>query len=170
VPTYYRLARWRRSLRFAALFSLAISTWIGVPRAIPFAAETGAAPSNPVEFLSIIKGYRSGVREPLQVVIRSEAEWLELWRKHSNDLYTTPPVVLFDQEIVAAIFLGEKPTGGYDVTIVRAERNGDELVIYYQEKAPAPGSIVTQAFMQPFHIVRFLSKDIGPKVTFRRES
>jgi len=117
-----------------------------------------------------MKGYLSGIREPLQKVVRNQAEWLELWRKHTSDFNTTPPTVLFDQEIVAAVFLGDKPTGGYDVTIVRAERSGDELVIYYLEQAPPPGGIVTQAFMQPFHIVRIPSKDVGPKVTFRRES
>ena len=134
------------------------------------AAETDASPSVPVEFLSVIKGYRSGVREPLQVLIRNQADWSELWRKHATDFNATPPVVLFDQEIVAAIFLGAKPTGGYDVTIVRIEQKGEEVTVYYQETVPPPGSIATQAFVQPFHIVRFSNRDIGAKVTFRRES
>jgi hypothetical protein len=75
--------------------------------------------------------------------------------------------VVFDLEIVAAIFLGEKPTGGYDVTILRAEQSGDELIIEYQERSPAPGSITIQVFQQPFHIVR-INREVGPKVTFRR--
>jgi len=69
-----------------------------------------------------------------------------------------------------AIFLGEKPTGGYDITITRIERSGDELVINYQEKVPTPGGILVQAFTQPFHMVRIPSKEIGAKVTFRRMS
>jgi hypothetical protein len=123
--------------------------------------------ATPVSFLNIAKGYRSGVREPLQTVVRSQAEWLALWRRHSNDLNATPPAVVFDLEIVAAIFLGEKPTGGYDVTILRAEQSGDELIIEYQERSPAPGSITIQVFQQPFHIVR-INREVGPKVTFRR--
>jgi hypothetical protein len=124
-------------------------------------------PATPVSFLNIVKGYRSGIREPLQTVVRSQAEWLTLWRRHSNDLNASPPTVSFDLEIVAAIFLGEKPTGGYDVTILRAEQSGDELMIDYQEKTPAPGSIVIQVFQQPFHIVR-MNREVGSKVTFRR--
>src|SRR5262245_50495020 len=49
------------------------------------AAETNAKPMSPVDFQSVNKGYRSGVREPLQSVVRNQAEWLELWRKHATD-------------------------------------------------------------------------------------
>jgi len=134
------------------------------------AAESPRKPYSPVTFQTVSKGYRSGAREPQQIVLRNQAEWSELWRKHSNELYSTPPTVLFDQEIVVAVFLGEKNTGGYDITIVRAERNDDELVIHYQEKTPAPGSMLIQAFMQPFHIVRINKSDLSAKVSFRRES
>jgi hypothetical protein len=131
------------------------------------AAVVKMQPAIPVGVQNIVKGYRSGIREPLQTVVRSQAEWLTLWRRHSNDLNATPPAVVFDLEIVAAIFLGEKPTGGYDVTILRAGQSGDELIVEYQEKTPAPGSINIQVFQQPFHIVR-INREVGPKVTFRR--
>jgi hypothetical protein len=134
------------------------------------AAEISAKPMTPVDMQQVSKGFRSGVREPQQSVIRTESEWLELWRKHSNEFHTTPPTVLFDQEVAVAVFLGEKNTGGYDLTIVRAERNDDELVIYYQETSPAPGAMLIQAFMQPFHIVRINRQDLSAKVIFRRES
>lgn len=133
------------------------------------AAEGAKKPLTQVGFQNVLKGYRSGIREPLQVVIRSQAEWSALWRKHSSELYSTPPTVLFDQEIAVAVFLGEKTTGGYDITIVRAEQNADELVIHYQEKTPAPGSPAIQVFQQPFHIVR-INREVGSKVTFRRAS
>ena len=127
-------------------------------------------PLTVVDVKSVNKGYGSGVREPQQSLIRTQAEWLELWRKHTNDFNATPPTIFFDQEVVAAVFLGEKPTGGYDITIVRAERSDEELIIYYREKAPAPGSILVQVFTQPFHMVRINRQDLATKVTFRRES
>ena len=131
------------------------------------AADIKMQPATPVGVQNIVKGYRSGVREPLQIVVRSQAQWITLWRRHSNDLNATPPAVVFELEVVVAIFLGEKPTGGYDVTILRAEQSGDELIIDFQEKIPAPGSINIQVFQQPFHIVR-INREVGPKVTFRR--
>jgi hypothetical protein len=130
-------------------------------------ADIKMQPATPVSVQNIVKGYRSGVRESLQIVVRSHAEWLTLWRRHSSDLNASPPAVVFDLEIVAAIFLGEKSAGGYDVTILRAEQSGDELLIEYQEKTPAPGSINILVFQQPFHIVR-INREVGPKVTFRR--
>ena len=160
------------SIRFVAwlLFIVLIAFGSANGVAVAIAAEIGTKPASTVNFQSISKGYRSGVREPRQAVVRSQAEWLELWRTHSNELYSTPPTVLFDQEMVVAIFLGEKPTGGYDITITRTERSGDELVIYYQEKVPTPGSMLVQAFTQPFHMVRIPSKDVGARVIFRRVS
>lgn len=131
------------------------------------AAEIKSQTPTQVSFLNVVQGLRSGVREPLQTVVRNQADWTALWRRHANDLNSTPPTVLFDQEIAAGVFLGQKPTGGYGVTILRAEQSADELVIYYQEKTPAPGSMVIQVFEQPFHIVR-MHRVVGSNVTFRR--
>ena len=135
------------------------------------AAEITMKPATRVTFQTVSKGYRSGVREPQQIVVRSQAEWNALWGKHvsSETKPAPPPVIDFAKELVVGIFLGEKPTGGYDTTIVRAEQSDDTLVIYYQEKTPASGSMVIQVFMQPFHIVR-MNREVGSKVTFRRES
>lgn len=135
------------------------------------AAEVNLKPATKIIWLTVGKGYRSGVREPLQVTARSQSEWNTIWRKHASVESSSPPppAIDFDKEIVVGVFLGEKPTGGYDTTIVRAEQSNDELVIYYQEKAPAPGNMLVQAFMQPFHIVR-VDKEVSAKVTFRRES
>ena len=75
----------------------------------------------------------------------------------------------FNREIVVAIFLGEKPTGGFAVEIVRVGRQNGEFVVDYKEINPASGAMVTQALTQPFHIVR-IDGEVGTKVTFRRES
>ena len=135
------------------------------------AAEITMKPPTRVTFQTISKGYRSGVREPQQIVVRSQAEWNALWGKHvsTETKPAPPPVIDFAKELVVGIFHGEKPTGGYATTIVRAEQSDDTLVIYYQEKTPAPGSMVIQVFMQTFHIVR-MNREVGSKVIFRRES
>ena len=127
-------------------------------------------PTVPVTYRSVGKGYRSGVRAPMQIVVRSQNEWSALWRQHAvNDPSSRPaPAVDFDKEVVVALFLGEKPTGGYDVQISRAEQTQDGLTIYYREKSPLPGGMVTQALTQPFHIVRIIG-EVNSEVIFRRE-
>ena len=135
------------------------------------ATEIAMKPTLPVSFRSVGKGYRSGVRAPLQVVARSQNDWTALWRQHvSDDLSSRPPPAIdFEKEVVVALFLGEKPTGGYDVQISRAEQTNDGLIIYYREKDPSPGGMVIQALTQPFHIVRIIG-EVNSEVIFRRES
>jgi len=117
------------------------------------------------------KGDRSGIRGPLQTVIRNQDEWKAFWKRHSF-IDTNPalaPIIDFEREMVVGIFLGEKHTGGYEVEIVRAERSDSALYFYYREKSPPPGAIVTQALTQPFHLVK-LAKYENLQVIFRRDS
>jgi hypothetical protein len=128
-------------------------------------------PFNQVSFQSIDKGSRSGVRDPLQTVVRGPAEWKTLWQKHASIKPNPPPTpaVDFSKDIVAGVFLGEKPTGGYDIAIIRIEQSHNALVIEYREKNPVPGSIVTQALTQPFHIVKVFGAS-SLRASFRRAS
>lgn len=120
---------------------------------------------------TVAKGYRSGIREPLQTVIRNQGEWNVFWKRHSSrDTHSAlAPSVDFDREMVVGIFLGEKNTGGYGVEIVRAERRDSSLYFYYREEIPPPGAIVTQALTQPFHLVKVMKYD-NMQVIFRRDS
>jgi len=125
----------------------------------------------PLSIATVVRGHRSGIREPLQTVIRKQDEWNAFWKRHSS-IETNPqlaPSVDFDREMVVGIFLGEKPTGGYEVEIVRAERRDSSLYFYYREKSPPPGAMVTQALTQPFHLVRVAKYD-NPQIVFRRDS
>jgi hypothetical protein len=125
----------------------------------------------PLSIATVEKGYRSGIRGPLQAVIRNPDEWNAFWKRHSStDTHPAlPPIVDFDRELVVGIFLGEKPTGGYQVEIVRGERRDSSLYFYYREESPRPGAMVTQALTQPFHLVK-VAKYQNPQVIFRRDS
>jgi subtilisin family serine protease len=51
---------------------------------------------------TIEKGYRSGVRESLQLVIRNQDEWNAFWKRHSS-IDTNPPpspIIEFNREMV----------------------------------------------------------------------
>ena len=135
------------------------------------AAQPSTKSTVEVSFQTIAKGYRSGVRESLQVVASNRAEWDALWKRHVS-IETNPaptPAINFDKEIVIGVFLGEKPTGGYDVEIIRVEQTDGALVLHYREKSPLPGSIAIQALTQPFHIIQVV-RDDNLKPTFRRAS
>ena len=133
--------------------------------------ETAPTSTIQVAFQTIAKGNRSGVREFLQQVTRNQTEWATLWQRHiaTETNPSAPPVVDFNKEFVIAIFLGEKPTGGYAVEMTFIERKDRDLVVSYKEFQPALGAMTTQALTQPFHMVR-VAKNGEPNVMFRRES
>src|SRR5262245_4048172 len=118
---------------------------------------------------NLLKGYSSGVREPLKIVIQTQDQWNSLWKRHSSVLAISSPApqVDFATEMVAVIFLGEKSTGGYDVEITKAERNDSTLYLYYRERSPSWGGLVTQALTQPYHVVKLAKQDVPP--VFLRE-
>ena len=135
------------------------------------ATEIAVKPTYPAIFRSVGKGYRSGVRLPLQAVARSQNEWDAIWQQHlPSDAGARPaPSVDFEREIVVALFLGDKPSGGYDVRISRAEQSHGTLTIHYQERNPPSGGMVTQPLSQPFHIVRIIG-EVTSAVVFHRDS
>ena len=113
---------------------------------------------------TLVQGSSSGVDAPREVVVRSPAEWAALWKAHAAP--QTAPVVDFSTNVVAAVFLGTRPTAGFRVDIVGARREADVLVIEYAERAPGADSIVAQVLTAPFHIVTLPRYD-GP-IRFRK--
>ncbi|MDI5897033.1 protease complex subunit PrcB family protein [Flavobacterium yafengii] len=67
----------------------------------------------------------------------------------SNDIQTSNFIVLN---------MGEKTSGGYSIgidTVVETDKN---IVITIKETSPEPGSMITQAFTNPFCVVKINSK------------
>jgi hypothetical protein len=142
-----------------------------VSSALAMDQEKTRKAETPLSIATVEKGDRSGIRGPLQTVIRNQDEWKALWRRHSSTDTNPPPapIIDFNREMVVGIFLGEKPTGGYEVEIVRAELSDSSLYFYYLEKSPPPGAMVTQALTQPFHLMK-VAKYQYQKIIFRRDS
>jgi hypothetical protein len=63
-----------------------------------------------------------------------------------------PPDVDFKKEMVLAVFMGERYTGGYAVEIKDAVEDKGKLVVTVVERSPGPADIVTQAITNPFHV------------------
>jgi hypothetical protein len=101
---------------------------------------------------TVAQGAYSGISDASEVVVRSPAEWNALWKAHAG--LQPIPAVDFSQELVAAVFLGTRPSGGFGVEILGTRREAAALVIEYRERVPAASDIVTQALTSPFHIVK----------------
>jgi hypothetical protein len=67
----------------------------------------------------------------------------------SNDIQTANFVILN---------MGQKTTGGYKIGIENVVETDKNIIITIKETIPEPGGMVTQAFTNPFCVVRINSK------------
>ena len=109
------------------------------------------------------RGSRGGKEAFTVVVARTPSAWRALW-----DGIGRPPPVEFDASrgIAAAVFLGQRRTGGYAIAIESVERRGAFMVVRFQEVRPAPDAMVTMALTSPY-LIRMIPKTELP-IAFER--
>ncbi len=100
---------------------------------------------------TVDKGEQSNIDEAKQVVVRTEAEWTRLWQQHSPD--RKRPAVDFSKEMVVGVFMGSRPTAGYNVSIVSTFAKDGNVLVRYQESTPRPGAMTAQVLTFPYHLV-----------------
>lgn len=123
-----------------------------------------AALAQGASFTTVAKGDASNQLTGRQVAIRTTAEWQALWKDHAPG--EKPPVVDFGSRMVVGVFLGSKPSTGYQVEVVGVQSEGDTLIVNYLERQPARGMLTAQVLTEPFHLVT-VPKHGGP-VKFNR--
>lgn len=57
-------------------------------------------------------------------------------------------------DTIVTIHGGEKPTGGWEITVARVERVGKACAVHYRVEGPPADAIVTQALTYPYTRVR----------------
>jgi hypothetical protein len=102
-------------------------------------------------FTSVAKGDLSGQQIAKQITIRTPAEWKALWKDHSPT--EKMPVIDFTKSMVVGIFLGSKPSAGYEVEIVGVRAQEKDLVVEYVQKQPGRGTLAAQVLTEPYHLV-----------------
>lgn len=99
-----------------------------------------------------------GFEKAAEKVIRTEAEWTEVWKAIESTRVPRPPPdpVDFSKSCLIGVFAGERRTGGYSLAIQAVTRkpDGKTLLVDVRESGPAKGKMVTQAFTSPYVIVR----------------
>lgn len=113
---------------------------------------------------TVARGHASQIETFREVVVRTPDEWQALWREHAGA--AKPPEIDFSTAMVVAVFLGTRPTSGYEVELVAIRPEGERLVAEYVELRPPPGAVTLQVLTSPFHIVRTGRRN--QPVVFRR--
>jgi PrcB C-terminal len=129
--------------------------------AIAFAA---AVQSGAVDFIA--RDSMSGVDEPRQAAAVTAGEWAALWRQHAPD--KPLPKVDFTTRSVVAIFLGSRPTAGYDLEILGTKREGDTVVVEWAEVRPKQGLLLAQVLTSPALIATIPKTPGAGTIAFRK--
>jgi hypothetical protein len=106
-----------------------------------------------LKFVEIAKGAYSGFSQEKHTVIKTDADWQNLWDSHSRNVMPQPaaPAVDFKKNMVVAVFLGMRSSGGYSITIDKIEDAGKDIIVTLSKKSPQ--GMATMAITHPFHFV-----------------
>ena len=109
-----------------------------------------------ISFETIGQGYNCGISTKSNYTITEFEAWEKLWTDIHKTHYPRPelPSIDFTTDIVFAVFQGEYPTGGYMTNITRISLTETSYKVYIDEFQPGPHCGTTQAFTQPYHIVK----------------
>lgn len=106
--------------------------------------------------LRVAHAYYSGFRQSARTVVDNDAEWRTVWSTYTANLGGPPPAPAIDfaryEVLVAA--LGERNSGGYDMTISRIASTNDYLYVELTLLRPGPRCGTTAALTQPVDMVR----------------
>jgi hypothetical protein len=85
-------------------------------------------------------------------------EWVDMLQElDRSPLWHTLTV---DDTTYLYVGWGEKPTGGYDVSVKRIEKSSaDQIEVTVKFLSPSPDDMVTQALTYPFDLISFQSQD-----------
>ena len=114
----------------------------GPPVVSPAPATVQAAP--PLEW----RAQYHGDEEAGAQVVMDAWHWGHLWRR----LGQSAPPLDFTRYCAVVAFAGRRPTGGFTLEFQEPVPQGDDLLLRWRVRPPAPGSFVTEAIAHPWKV------------------
>ncbi|MEO7158203.1 MAG: protease complex subunit PrcB family protein [Vicinamibacterales bacterium] len=96
---------------------------------------------------TVLRDMISNVEAPTQASAQTDAEWAALWKLHAGD--KALPKVDLKTRTVVAVFLGTRTSAGYSVEITAARPSDGALIVEWEERRPAPGTVSAQIITSP---------------------
>lgn len=94
------------------------------------------------------KGAMCDYKLKANLVIKNNEEWSKVWQKAFPDEFLL--TVDFNSNMVIAVFLGEKPSIGFEVDIKEIKRGQDKIIVTVKETVPA--EVSATVLTCPYHI------------------
>lgn len=114
------------------------------------AACLGPGPAEELTITQLAKGQHSLQTEQQFEMITGQPQFRHLWSRFDAG---APPSLDFTRETAIAVFMGERPTGGYSIHVNAVTHGDGELLVDVVLQAPGPECMTTQAFTQPYEMV-----------------
>jgi hypothetical protein len=165
-----RVAFARRPVLLAALgFALvaggcdAISGAIGGTDDFPVERATETLHTGAVAVDEIDQGQYGDIVEGTRTVLRDDDAYASFWKQLYADRTPLPdrPTVDFENKIVIAVVLGQRPTGGYSARIdeALATESGGQIQVRHTEVVPGEECGVTLALTSPYVLAAVEAQD-----------
>ena len=126
-----------------------------------------SAKTENLEFNNIESGYDSGIKDFTKRIAKTEKEFSDLYKEHLSAQKTVNTIVFpkidFKTDMVAAIFLGERPSSGYNITIEKVTKTGSQVVIQASESTPQNNPNITKVITYPYQFIRIPKSDLSIK-------
>lgn len=118
---------------------------------------SGEGVAESVPFSVLASGANAAQQERLAAVATSQEELEELWSRVAQTRVPQPdpPEVRFDSQTAVAIFMGQRPSGGYSIEVDAACRIDTSGTVHlcYTASEPPEDAIVTMALTSPYAFV-----------------
>lgn len=128
---------------------------------------TPATESVDIAFETIAKGQIGAEKENKNYIVEDKDEWQKIWDKVYANTVPKPllPEIDFGASAVIAVFQGEKPSGGYDIEIIKMTENNLNTFVFVKEISPDENCGVITVITSPYHIIGFKKAD--KKIVFK---
>ena len=93
----------------------------------------------PAEDVTLAKQFYSGMNARERLTVQSPNEWSSVWSRIHSTQSPMPPIVEpdFNTEVALVAAMGEKPSGGFTITIDSITRHERGSIVYVTEKSPS---------------------------------
>lgn len=129
------------------------------------------------ELTILLEGNQCAEKKERQLLIRSEAQFTEVWKQTFGEIETAPakPDVDFKKHWVVFATLGEIYHGGFEIDITSIDIKADSVISVIRHRIPGINCLTTQDIEYPFvfaQIEQYPSLKFGfrtEKVTYNCE-
>lgn len=113
-----------------------------------------AAEGKPLSVVKEWDGAYSAQPEAKRIVVKDEKAWEEVWQAMYGNVRPMPVIekVDFEANMVIAVFMGTRNSGGYGIRITGIDEDG-KITAKVKQHSPPPDAMLTMALTAPFHVV-----------------